>query len=281
MLFSKSTKTPLNQFIEHYLPAAAAAGTFSALDGLSGTSFRIDTPQGIFHARKMPEQPLPGLSLHRYQRVLRRLPTGIGPQAYFLAGGWLLSEWLPGSPLNGALPTQATVALLTRLHHQRLFGWRVSLAPLLAYYWQQSRPDRRSLYWLRTLQRLFALKEPKPLRVAPLHMDVHAGNILHTDNGLRLIDWEYAGDGDIGLELATVLACNQFDDDTFLAQYADSARLALAVLNRQVARWQPWISLLVASWYECRFLQTKQSQFAILADNAWQTMRHQEKIWVR
>jgi thiamine kinase-like enzyme len=35
-------------------------------------------------------------------------------------------------------------------------------------------------------------------------MDVHAGNIVHTEAGLRLIDWEYAGDGDIALELAAV-----------------------------------------------------------------------------
>jgi aminoglycoside phosphotransferase (APT) family kinase protein len=35
-------------------------------------------------------------------------------------------------------------------------------------------------------------------------MDVHAGNIIHSESGLRLIDWEYAGDGDIALELAAV-----------------------------------------------------------------------------
>ena len=33
-------------------------------------------------------------------------------------------------------------------------------------------------------------------------MDVHAGNIVHGEAGLRLIDWEYAGDGDVALELA-------------------------------------------------------------------------------
>ncbi len=34
-------------------------------------------------------------------------------------------------------------------------------------------------------------------------MDVHAGNYSY-ESGLRLIDWEYAGDGDIALELAAV-----------------------------------------------------------------------------
>ena len=38
--------------------------------------------------------------------------------------------------------------------------------------------------------------------ISPLHMDVHAGNLVHSASGLKLIDWEYAGDGDIALELA-------------------------------------------------------------------------------
>ncbi|WP_257896521.1 phosphotransferase, partial [Enterobacter chuandaensis] len=46
--------------------------------------------------------------------------------------------------------------------------------------------------------------EPQPIRLSPLHMDVHAGNIVHTPEGGRLIDWEYAGDGDVALELAAV-----------------------------------------------------------------------------
>lgn len=35
-------------------------------------------------------------------------------------------------------------------------------------------------------------------------MDVHGDNIVLTSAGLKLIDWEYAGDGDIALELAAV-----------------------------------------------------------------------------
>ncbi len=44
----------------------------------------------------------------------------------------------------------------------------------------------------------------RPPAAGAAHMDVHAGNIIHNESGLRLIDWEYAGDGDIALELAAV-----------------------------------------------------------------------------
>lgn len=281
MLFSKPTSTSLERVIARYLPVADAAGCFSALEGLSGTSFCLETELGRFNARKLPEQQLPGLSLHRYHKVLKQLPPGIAPQPYALVEGWLLSHWLEGEPWSGPLPTSELASLLHLLHQQPLFGWRVSIAPLLSYYWQQSSPLRRTAYWLRTLQHLLAAKEPRPLRLAPLHMDIHAGNLIQQEQGLGLIDWEYAGDGDIGLELATLLACNTLVDDDILPHYAHLAHLELNELHRQITRWQPWVKLLVASWYECRWQQTNQPQFATLADKAWQEMRHQENIWVR
>ena len=281
MLFSKPTKTPLEVVIRRYLPAADAAGCFSALEGLSGTSFRLDTQQGLFNARKLPEQRLPGLSLHRHHRALKQLSPGIGPQPYALVEGWLLSYWLEGEAWSGPLPSSDVARLLHRLHLQPLFGWRVRIAPLLHYYWQQSAPGRRTLYWLRVLKRLLAHGEPRPLRLAPLHMDVHAGNIIQQTQGLGLIDWEYAGDGDIALELATLLACNRFDNDDFLPRYARLAHLSVDDLDSQIKRWQPWVALLMASWYECRWQQTHQLHFAALADKAWQEMKYLERIWVR
>ena len=281
MLFRKPTNTPLEAVIARYLPVADATGCFCALEGLSGTSFRLETELGLFNARKLPEQRLPGLSLHRYHKVLKQLPPGIAPQPYALVEGWLLSHWLEGDPLSGSLPTIELASLLHLLHRQPLFGWRVRIAPLLSYYWQQSSPMRHTAYWLRRLKLLLAAKEPQPLRLAPLHMDVHAGNLIQQAQGLGLIDWEYAGDGDVALELATILASNPFINDDFLPHYAHLAHLELDELHRQITRWQPWVKLLVASWYECRWQQTNQSQFAALADTAWQEMRYQENIWVR
>lgn len=281
VLFSKPTSTPLDVVIGRYLPAADVAGSLSALKGLSGTSFRLDTEQGRFNARKLPEQRLPGLSLHRYHKILKQLPAHMGPQPYALVEGWLLSHWLVGETWSGPLPTSELAVLLSRLHRQPLFGWRVRIAPLLSYYWQHSAPDRRTPYWLRMLKRLLARGEPSPLRLAPLHMDVHAGNIIRQGQGLGLIDWEYAGDGDIGLELATLLAGNEFDRPDFLPCYARCAHIGIGELSRQVAHWQPWVTLLMASWYECRWQQTHQPHFVTLASQAWKKMKHQENIWVR
>lgn len=282
MLFSKATSLPLEDAVARYLPAVKTAGHFLAGKGLSGASFRIETLSGDFNARKVSSEPIPGLSLHRYQRVLRRLAPDIGPSPYCLAQGWLFTRWLDGQPWEDEISAVMLADILGRLHHQRLFGWRISLAPLLTYYWQNSPPGRRTHLWLKQLNALLKRGEPKPLRLAPLHMDVHRGNLIVTPQGVRLIDWEYAGDGDVALELAAVLMGGEVDGAALLTHYAQRSQIAPEILARQIHRWKPWIALLSASWYECRLKQTQKQHFAELADNAWQEIkRDQENIWVR
>lgn len=273
MQYSKPSKASLQAAIAHQLPAAQAAGCFSALEGLSGGSLHFKVGQRDLVARCQPESPMPGVSLHRQYRALKKLPAGIGPEPVCLAEGWLIVEWLAGEVRAEMPSSQALSALLYRLHRQPLFGWRITLLPLLEYYWQQASPARRSLPWLRLLKSMRRRGEPKPLRLAPLHMDVHPGNLVQQRPGLRLIDWEYAGDGDIALELAAVTVADEQGGDELLRRYARFGKIEAKTLRAQVTRWRPWVMMLMASWYECRWQQTQDKQFITLADEAWSLLR--------
>lgn len=110
------------------------------------------------------------------------------------------------------------------------------------------------------------------MRLAPLHMDIHAGNIVHTAAGERLIDWEYAGDGDVALELAAVWTPDKAARDALIAAYAEQAQMDTRTLARQVNRWRPWVLMLMAGWFEVRFAQTGDKQFITLADDAWRQL---------
>ncbi len=273
MQYSKRNKASLLKVIAHYLPAAQAAGCFSALEGLSGGSLHFKVGEREYVARHHLAASMPGVSLKRQYRALKRLPAGIGPAPVCLADGWLIVEWLAGEVKAAPVPQYRLSSLLYHLHRQRRFGWRISLLPLLEYYWQQASSTRRSLYWLRQLKLMKLRGEPKPLRLAPVHMDVHAGNLVHQQNGIRLIDWEYAGDGDIALELAAAIAANNINGDELLRAYASLSNIDPETLHRQVARWRPWVMMLMASWYECRWRQTQDRTFLTLADEAWSLLR--------
>ncbi len=257
--------------ISRYFPAAEAAGTVSVVGGLSGGLVRIEAGTQIFAARRCLSATVPGVSLARQHRVLKRLAPQIGPQPYLLTGGWLVTEWLEGESCGDTVPVEALAELLHRLHGQPCFGWRIPLLTLLAFYWQAAAPERRSLLWLRTLRRLCHVGEPTPLKLSPLHMDVHGYNLIRTQGGLRLIDWEYAGDSDIALELA---ACGY--GEPLIEAYAAQSGLNPERLARQVLRWQPWVHTLAASWYERRWQQTRQKHFIQLADDAWRRLQCRE-----
>lgn len=273
MQFNKPSNSTLQSVIKQYLPAAQAAGCVSALEGLSGGSLHFSLGEDEYVAREQTDSPMPGVSLKRQYRALMHLTPGIGPRPVCQAKGWLIVEWLNGEVKSELPSLQSLTSLLYDLHHHACFGWRISLLPVLEHYWLSAAPERRTLFWLRLLKKMKRQGEPKPLRLAPLHMDVHPGNLVRSPAGLKLIDWEYAGDGDIALELAAIMAANNMGDDSLIKAYAQLSQIPLETLTRQVARWRPWVIMLMASWYECRWRQTQEKIFITLADEAWRLLR--------
>ena len=220
-------------------------------------------------------RPIPGVNRRREYHILRRLAaTHLAPAVQGYADGWLLLDWLPGENVSDlAHYLTPLIQYVVKLHQQPLSGHRLSMLELLAQYWLISRPDRRHHGWLKQLHRLQRQGEPKPLRLALLHMDIHPGNLIIHRDELKLIDWEYASDGDVALELAAIVAGNELSENQqsrLAEQYASMQRLNVVALRRQMQRWQPWLRLLMANWYELRWQQSGEEMFYTLAEKAWQ-----------
>lgn len=251
-----------------------SAERLTPLQGLTGHSCKLESEQGAFVARPAPQPPIPFVDRQREARLLRKLhPSGLTLRPLLGDAQLLLLPWREGEPLSPQRFHQRrdeVVALLLRLHRQPQTGYRLQLLPLLQRYWQLCR--QRHLGWQRALRRLAQAGEPAPLRLAPLHMDVHAGNLIADAQGLHLIDWEYAADGDVALELAALCAADPDRAESWLEAYAGAAHLSPAALARQVARWQPWLRLLMASWYQLRAEQSDDASLRQLARQSWQTL---------
>lgn len=248
--------------------------------GLSGSSCILQNGERRLVLRQHHDPDAPESDFLRQYHALRRLPPTLAPKPVFYTPGWMAVEFLAGE-IKSMLPAHRPLAaLLYDLHQQHRFGWALSLKPLLEYYWQQCDPARRTPLWLRELQRLKKQGEPLALRLAPLHMDVHAGNIVHTPEGLRLIDWEYAGDGDVALELAAVWTPDNEQRYRLSQAYAERAKISPDLLWRQVKRWRPWVLMLMAGWFECRWQQSGDKQFISLADEIWRQLSDKkEAVW--
>ncbi|WP_318377117.1 thiamine kinase [Enterobacter sp.] len=256
----------LSRYFPQFTPAAD-----QTTSGLSGGSIIIERGQQRLVLR-FRHAATPAAPFLRQYHVLKRLPVSLAPQPLRYGEGWMAVDFLRGEVKTALPATDALAEVLYHLHQQPCFGWRITLLPLLEGYWQQAAPARRTPFWLRQLKRLRKQREPRVLRLAPLHMDVHAGNLVHSAQGLRLIDWEYAGDGDIALELASVW----MDDAArqgLVEDYARRASIDPIMLQRQVRRWRPWVMMLMAGWYEYRWQQTGEQQFITLADEIWRQLQ--------
>ncbi len=282
MPFSKPNNLSLEGFLQQSFPAASAAGVVCALPGLSDGAWRVVVDDETLVVRR--DARASRARSPRQYRALKRLPATLAPRPRRCDNGWLAVTFLPGDIHDALPPVPQLGALLYHLHRQRCFGWRIELLPLLMRDWQQSAPTRRTRFWLRLLHRLRRRGEPRPLRLAPLHMDVHPGNLVRAQTQLRLIDWGVCGRWRRGAG-----ACLRLLDDAtreaLIVDYAQRALIDATVLRRQVARWRPWSGLLMAGWYERRFQETGDRTFITLADEAWRHLRGSEyegrETWVR
>jgi thiamine kinase len=177
--------------------------------------------------------------------------VGSRAEPRFFRQGWMAVDYLEGE-VKSALPdTPELAAMLYHLHQQQRLGWRIALLPLLEHYWQQA-SEKTYASLAAHLKRLRKAGEPQPIRLAPLHMDVHGEHCAYV-RGARLIDWEYAGDGDVALELAAVWTESDAARLTLIREYARVAHIDADALARQVRRWRPWVIMLMAGWFEMRF----------------------------
>ena len=200
--------------METRLPAVNTAGChFSPVQGLTGKSWRIDGVGITLLARQhSAEKRALGVSRRREARVLRRCAPGLGPWVFAQNNQWLILEWLEGDVVTdtefAALNQRGELAAMAaELHRRPLSGYRLDLRRQFRRYWQQL--DRRRLTLTGCACSVILRSAlPRPLRLAPLHMDIHPGNLLATGEGLRLIDWEYAADGDVALDIAALFRGN-------------------------------------------------------------------------
>lgn len=266
-----SSEAQLRRLISNRLPAVNTAGChFRPVQGLTGESWLIEGAGIRLLARQqMPDKYVLGVSRRREARVLKRCGAGLGPQVLLQTSAWLIVEWLTGDNISEAafralIENGELAALIAELHHRPLSGYRLNLQQQLARYWQRIDRRRMTPAWLSWQHTFMRSVPPQPLKLAPLHMDIHCGNLLLQGERLRLIDWEYAADGDIALELAALFRFNQFSSATqhnFLRHYAQHGYSDCGQLAAQVQRWLPWVDYLMLMWFEVRWQQSGDREF--------------------
>lgn len=271
--FRINNKATLDAWVKKHLPADYSAGCiFTPVEGLSGESWRIEAASGDCLARlQSTEKRQLGIDRRRENRLLRHLSSlQIAPAVRNWAEPWLVVNWIAGETLETAhffnrVSQQELAKLLANLHTARPYGETLDIKRRLAAYWQLIDRRRLTPAWLRMHQRLLKCRPPRAVKISVAHMDIHPQNWVNSQQGVRLIDWEYAVSADIALEFAALFGGNAYSQAQrreLLQEYARRGGYAdVARLERQIRRWQPWLEYLMLMWFEVRWQQTADRRY--------------------
>ncbi len=273
-MLPSNSKVALERLLAQHFPAVDTAGFhFDAVNGSGRGCWRVRVGERELLARpQTTEAAQLGVSRQREYRVLRQLSARhLAPKPVVYRDGWLIVEWAAGATASAqdfscVLENGSLAQLLSQLHCQPCCGFRLNLPMQFTRHWQHMDPCRRTPALLRWYHHFQRVAPPDLLAWAPLHLDVHSENVLITPQGtLLLIDWEYAADGDIGLELALLVRGNGLDiaSQRRLLQTYQQLRpgLCAQALNASVQQWLPWADYLILMWCEVCWHQTGQTAF--------------------
>lgn len=244
--------------------------------GLTGESWHICIGQNNLLVRTATkEREFVFLSIRKEFYVLRALQdTGLSPKPIAITKRWLLIEWISGQTLDITgwrfiLDQGLLAKRLTELHQYRRYGYPINLKIQFIILWQKLDSKRKTPKLLRLQHYFLRSIPPNPIFISPLHMDIHAGNMLFCKNdNLVFIDWEYAGDGDVALDLAMLFRSNNLsveDQEKFLYKYLFYIPLSKKKLLHNITVWRPWVDYIILMWYEIRWKNTKDVIFKSIA----------------
>jgi thiamine kinase len=215
------------------VPGYRPGDPFIKISGLSGgsvnRSYSVSTPAGRFVLR-LSQGPDAWLTSDRsVERGLHRIASdgGIAPPIVSATDRWLITAYVPGR-----LWTQPDFAnaerlaqlgdTLRRLHELRVpdYGHFDLLKVLEGYAARIAASTAQPVEYLENAASAWRISGAAGRPLAVLHHDLHASNVIQSERGLMLIDWECAAVSDPLLDIACILS------------YHESARPYASVLLR-------------------------------------------------
>jgi len=157
--------------------------------------------------------------------------AGVGPEVVAFVDGSLVTRFVEGTPVDDmreAATLREVASLLRRVHEGPAFPARFDAFRVVEAYHATAEEHGVTAF------RYAAAKEtadgierrlgPQPVR--PCHNDLLTANFIRSpDQGIRIVDWEYAGMGDRFFDLANLAVNNELDDNgELLEAYFGEAR---------------------------------------------------------
>ncbi|MGJ7093834.1 phosphotransferase [Vibrio hannami] len=211
-----------------------------------------------------------GISRMREHRLLEALSVShdgqLAPSPAYLNEQGLLVEWIDGEVAeNVPLSHAELVGTLARVHSINIHNKPI---PLFSYtakvdgYWHQLNhldysPEYQELY--QSYRELPNIEQVDP---SLCHLDLGGYNIIRTESGIRVIDWEYSGVADPRMDLAMTIDVADMDMPRVVSDYCKLRKIDnVDTWFQGVNQWIPRNRMMAMLWYLLGYQHWKEEHY--------------------
>lgn len=197
-----------------------------------------------------------GFSISRFQeyQILKAIENSrLGPKAITINDQGLLVEWIAGNVLTEEGAWEHILKVLAQVH--QLESARIPAPPFnytarVDHYWLQLKSELKTPSFEQLYLKWRTLPHCESLPLTLCHFDLASYNLIKTETGYRIIDWEYASMADPRLDLAISIdvAGEKLLDAVFrYCQLRNIQQVDRWVEG--VKAWQPKVKMMAMLWY--------------------------------
>lgn len=225
--------------------------------GLSNRCWKISQDERHYVWRPVSKSTLSfGISRANEFHLLNALNNySFSPNPVLLNESGLLVKWIEGEPVQDQISQDELLHILASVHKVKINDkpiQKLLFSEKVDHYWMQIKPEFKT----ESLERLYK-KHREPLYLAETdrtlcHFDLGAYNLIRTDQGLGVIDWEYSAIGDPRMDLAMTIEVSDLNPEVAVAMYCQFRGIgfdAMEEWQEGVKGWLPKIRLLGLLWY--------------------------------
>ncbi|UPQ88896.1 phosphotransferase [Vibrio sinaloensis] len=263
--------------LEHFFSATPSyAQTLTG--GLTNRCWKVVTAEGVAYVWR-PNTPITkAFSISRFQeyQILAAIePSHIAPKARLINDQGLLVDWVEGQSLTNELSFDSLLKAMIKIHS--LDTSRVPVAPFnytarVDHYWMQLNPQHQCEPYLSIYQRWRSAPSLADVGHTLCHFDLAGYNMVKTESGNKVIDWEYAAIADPRLDLT--LSIDVMEQKPLEAVYRYCQLREIEGVDdwvEGVMAWKPRATMMAMLWYLLAYQLWGDEQYLVQARQLEQT----------
>ncbi|NVD06950.1 thiamine kinase [Vibrio sp. JPW-9-11-11] len=240
--------------------------------GLTNRCWKVVTSEGLSYVWR-PNTPITkAFSISRFQeyQILAAIESShIAPKAIFINDQGLLVDWVEGQSLTNELSFDSLLKAMIKIH--ALDTSRVPVAPFnftarVDHYWMQLNEAYRCEPYQSIYQRWRSVPSLADVGHTLCHFDLAGYNMVKTESGNKVIDWEYAAIADPRLDLT--LSIDVMEQKPLEAVYRYCQLREIDGVDdwvEGVMAWQPRATMMAMLWYLLAYQLWGDDQYLVQA----------------